>query len=85
MLFDGIEPGDIVQGQLGVCYCLATVSVYASDPEKVVDIFPFYDLKLGFYVLRFYTHGKPNYVVIDDYFPCDSNENAPLFTKPMGN
>jgi hypothetical protein len=35
-LFDGIDPNDIKQGQLGVCYCLATVSIYARNPQKIV-------------------------------------------------
>jgi calpain-15 len=84
-LFNGIDPNDIKQGQLGVCYCLATISEYARTPKKIVDIFAYYDLELGFYVLRFYTDGKPNYIVVDDYFPCSSVSQQPLFSKPIGN
>lgn len=32
-LFDGIEPSDVKQGLLGVCYCLATISALAQDPS----------------------------------------------------
>lgn len=84
-LFDGIDPNDVKQGQLSVCYCLATISEYARKPENILNIFIFYDLKIGFYVLKFYTNGKVNYVVVDDYFPCNSISKQPLFSKPIGN
>ncbi len=32
-LFDGIHPNDVKQGLLSVCYCLATISNLACDPE----------------------------------------------------
>jgi hypothetical protein len=84
-LFDGIDPDDIKQGQLGVCYCLAVISAMARNPENIKMIFQFYDLEIGFYVLRFYTNGKIYYVVLDDYFPCNSSSKQPLFSKPIGN
>lgn len=83
-LFDGIHPNDAKQGLLGVCYCLATISNLACYPEEIIEIFPFFDLSIGFYVLRFYTGGKPNYVVVDDYFPCNGSSQQPLFSKPIG-
>ena len=83
-LFDGIHPNDAKQGLLGVCYCLATISTLAYDPEEIKLIFPFHDVSLGFYVLRFYTGGKPNYVVVDDFFPCNASSFQPLFSKPIG-
>ncbi|CAM6005459.1 unnamed protein product [Sphagnum balticum] len=84
-LFEGIDPNDVKQGQLGICYCLATISEMARSPELIKAIFPFHDLKIGFYVLRFYTNGVLNYVVVDDYFPCNKNSREPLFSKPIGN
>lgn len=48
-------------------------------------MFPFADVTLGFYVLRFYTNGRLNYVVVDDYFPCHKSSKQPLFSKPIGN
>lgn len=83
-LFDGIDSNDVKQGLLGVCYCLATIANLAQDPYEIVKIFPFYDLNLGFYVLRFYTGGKPTFVVVDDYFPCNNSSLQPLFSKPIG-
>ena len=40
---------------------------------------------MGFYVLRFYIGGKPTFVVLDDYIPCNSSSLQPLFSKPIGN
>jgi len=57
----------------------------ARDPENIKDIFIFYDLAIGFYVLKFFTNGRINYVVLDDYFPCNSSTKQPLFSKPIGN
>jgi hypothetical protein len=34
-LFDGIDPNDIKQGSLGVCYMLATLSSLASNPKNI--------------------------------------------------
>jgi hypothetical protein len=34
-LFNGIEPNDIKQGSLGVCYMLATLSVLAEIPQHI--------------------------------------------------
>jgi hypothetical protein len=48
-------------------------------------MFPFWDSKLGFYVIRFYSNGKVNFVVVDDYFPCHKSSCQPLFSKPIGN
>lgn len=83
-LFDGIDPDDIKQGSLGVCYMLATVSALASNPQNIHRIFVFSDLKIGFYVLRLYVNGVPKYFVVDDQIPCCKTTKSPLFTKPIG-
>jgi hypothetical protein len=47
-------------------------------------MFPFYDLNLGFYVIKFYTNGKLTYTVVDDFIPCNKKSKEPLFSKPIG-
>jgi hypothetical protein len=42
-------------------------------------------LKLGFYVLKFFIHGKPKYITLDDLIPCNKNSKIPIFSKPIGN
>ena len=56
-LFDGIDPNDIKQGSLNVCYMLATLATLAQEPQKIKDLFVFYDKVIGFYVLRLLIHG----------------------------
>jgi hypothetical protein len=43
-LFDGIDPDDIKQGSLGVCYMLATLSALAANPKNILNIFVFSDV-----------------------------------------
>jgi hypothetical protein len=56
-LFDGIDPSDIKQGSLGVCYMLATLATLAQSPQRIKDLFVFYDKALGFYVIKLLIHG----------------------------
>lgn len=64
---------------------LAAISSLAVKPANIEKLFVFSDLKLGFYVLRFYIHGVPTFFTIDDLIPCDKNSNFPIFTQPVGN
>lgn len=83
-LFDGIDPDDIKQGSLGVCYMLATLSALAAHPKNILNIFIFSDIEVGFYVLRLYVNGIPKYLVVDDLIPCSKITKSPLFTQPIG-
>lgn len=84
-LFDGIDPNDVKQGSLGVCYMLATISSLAANPKNIERIFIFNDTTVGFYILEFYINGKPKLVIVDDQIPCNKTTKSPLFTKPIGN
>ncbi len=84
-LFDGIDPNDIKQGQLGVCYYLATISLLARNPENIQKLFVFQDKKLGFFVLNMYINGVLKNIPVDDSIPCNKSSKTPLFTKPVGN
>ena len=83
-LFDGIDPSGIKQGQLGASM-LATISALASDPKNIERLFVLYDLEVGFYVLKFYKNGKPEYLVIDDKIPCHMNISIPFFLRSSRN
>mmetsp|Transcript_34889 Transcript_34889/g.31411 ORF Transcript_34889/g.31411 Transcript_34889/m.31411 type:complete len:238 (-) Transcript_34889:869-1582(-) len=84
-LFDGIDPNDISQGCLGVCYFLATLSATAEFPARLIRCFitrvanPY-----GIYSVRFFVKGIPTEVIVDDYVPCYENSHEPLFSKPKG-
>lgn len=84
-MFDGIDPNDIKQGSLGVCYMLASISALAETPKKIEEMFVFHDTSIGFYILRFYVNGIPKLVVVDDLIPCNKTTKSPYFTKPIGN
>ena len=70
---------------MGVCYCLATIAELARFPSRILSIFAFYDLEIGFYVLKFHKNAKVSYMVVDDFFPCNPSSRQPLFSKPIGN
>lgn len=73
------------QGELGVCYMLATIASLANNPTYIEKMFVFSDTKLGFYVIKLYINGKPKFFVIDDQIPCSNSTNFPVFTQPVGN
>lgn len=64
---------------------LATISAIAQVPKNIEKMFIVYDAEIGFYVFKFYIHGVPTFIAIDDYIPCDSNTYFPVFTQPAGN
>jgi hypothetical protein len=64
---------------------LATISSLAETPAYIEKMFVFSDLSLGFYVIKLFINGKPKFMVIDDYIPCDKSTNFPVFTQPVGN
>jgi len=90
-LFDSIDPDDIKQGTLGVCYFLSAVSAMAEYPSRILKMFiNKKGNKYGVYGVKFYVMGIPTEIVVDDYIPCapDENENnqmLPLFCRPKGN
>lgn len=87
-MFDGIEPADIAQGELGDCYFLGALSSLAEHPERVRSLFVTTEVNpAGRYVLRFHKNGKPLEVVVDDQFPClpDAKGGGPAFSRAKGN
>lgn len=63
---------------------LAAVSSMAQYPDRIESLFVYADTNIGFYVLKLYKDGIPQFIVVDDLIPCDVNSNAPIFTKPAG-
>ena len=86
-LFDSINPNDISQGLLGVCYLLSSLSAMAEYPSRLGDIYLNDNSnKYGAYAMKIYVAGVPQEVIVDDYFPCygDRKTPTPLFSKPKG-
>ena len=84
-LFDNIDPDDIKQGSLAICYFLSVLAGLAEFPQRVKNIFVNSELNtLGIYIAKFYFNGIPQHIVIDDYFPCNGDKRDPIFSKPNG-
>jgi len=89
-LFDTIDPDDIEQGLLGVCYFLAAISAVAEFPSRVQRLFLNSRAnQKGVYGLQFYSQGVPVEITVDDYIPCaiqgPNNTLKPIFSRPRGN
>jgi hypothetical protein len=82
-LFDGIDPSDIAQGQLGDCWLLAALATLAEKPQYIQNCFVTRSFNpRGQYVVRLYDKKAAKYVnvTIDDYIPCDA-QGCPLYTQ----
>lgn len=94
VLWDSIEPNDLMQSNVGDCWLLAALSSMAVYPEQIMKLFTTGDqIQLdGKYVIRLYQvcAGEWKDIVVDDYFPCKPRkwyvQNAePLCTNPNQN
>ena len=69
----GIEPNDILQGALGDCYFLSSVSCLSEMPHMVKRLFLTRKVnKEGVYGVFLCDTGDWRLVIVDDYFPCVS-------------
>ena len=86
MVFDGIDPTDIVQGKIADCYFLAALAGLAEDePEKIKyalgerirDNFLVQKAnKAGCYAIKMTVDGEDLVVVVDDWFPFYVNKEG---------
>ena len=76
-------PNDIKQGKCGDCYYLSTLSSLAEYPERVKKIFLTSEANsAGCYAVSIYVNGEKRTVVVDDYFPYDTNTERWAFSRP---
>ena len=74
VLFEGgVSPSDVKQGAIGDCYFLSAISVLGE--KRIKDIFVDYTLQYGAFLLKFYKYSDPVYVIVDDYFPVNSEDH----------
>ena len=79
LVFDGIDPTDIVQGRLANCYFLAALAGLAEDEpakahlklgERIRDNYLTQTTnKAGCYAISMCVDGEPLTIVVDDWFP----------------
>ena len=73
-VFDTMDSGDILQGQLGDCYFLAAISSIAEKPERLKRLFlSKKNHGNGIYALAMCINGVWEEVIMDDFAPCLKN------------
>lgn len=83
-MFLNIDPQDIRQGFLGVCYFLCSISLLAEKKQMVRDCFNTKEVNAqGLYSVNFFVMGSRHEVLLDDQFPT-VNHGHPLFSRPVG-
>ena len=76
-------PNDIKQGKCGDCYYLSTLSSLAEYPDRIKKIFLTREANsAGCYAVSIYVNGEKRTVVVDDYFPYDTNTERWAFSRP---
>ena len=60
---------DVIQGELGDCYFLSTLSALAENSKNITNIVHNTKVSDGNFEATIYIHGEPVKVVIDDSFP----------------
>jgi hypothetical protein len=80
---DYIKPGDIVQGALGNCWWLSSVTALAEIPGRVEDVF--YNKEksaVGAYAVKLWALNVPITIMVDDRLPMRDIGNGvhnPMF------
>ena len=62
-------PQDVIQGELGDCYFLSTLSTLAENPKNITNIIHNSKVSDGNFGATIYIHGEPIKIVVDDSFP----------------
>lgn len=82
-MYGDLGPNDIKQGRCGDCYFLASLSALAEYPERIKRIFLTQTInEAGCYAVQLYINGERRTVVVDDYFPYDSETETWAFSQP---
>jgi hypothetical protein len=67
---DGVEAGDVIQGQLGDCWFLGALSVVAEREKLFFNLFNTTEANaFGVYSCRFFHNGAWEDVIVDDHVP----------------
>lgn len=87
VVYDKINPEDIIQGRLGDCYFLAACSAIAIHPKRLERIFisgKHYNPR-GLYAVAICINGIWEEIILDDYFPCSPDSQRPAFSYSKNN
>lgn len=80
-----IKPNDIRQGKIEDSYLMSSLAILAEKPERVREIFC-HQIKntYGAYCITLFCGGERADVLVDEFFPCDSLTQKPLFSHCNG-
>eukprot|EP00501_MAST-03F_sp_TOSAG23-6_P001186 GSMAST32.ASY1.ANO1.1230.1 assembled CDS len=85
LFFQGTEAGDVIQGELGDCYLLGSLSVVAMHPQDIIEHLFLDDVDVfedtGKCTMRFYKNGSWISVIIDTLIPCSVTTRLPIFAR----
>lgn len=82
VVYDGLSPGDIIQGQLGDCYFLAAISAIAEHPDRLKRLFlTSQNENNGLFAVALCLNGVWEEVILDDYAPCTSGGSLAFNTS----
>ena len=82
-VFNDISPNDILQGKLGDCYYLSTLSAIAEFPKRIERLFDTQEYQpSGCYTVNIYEMGVETDFIVDDYFPCSVEDGSIAFSGP---
>jgi len=70
LFVDGVEAGDVIQGQLGDCWFLGALAVVATRIDLIKRVVVAYQPNYGFVRFKFYKNGEWHVITIDDQIPC---------------
>eukprot|EP00913_Durusdinium_trenchii_P035524 g33244.t1 len=88
-LFDEVRPQDVLQGSLGDCWLMSSLSCLGSHPQKLKSLFSSKHLtEDGKYSIWLFDIEKSEWtsVAIDEFLPCNVRYGVPRaeFSKPLG-
>eukprot|EP01107_Rhizomastix_libera_P015849 TRINITY_DN6229_c0_g1_i1.p1 TRINITY_DN6229_c0_g1~~TRINITY_DN6229_c0_g1_i1.p1 ORF type:complete len:679 (+),score=229.91 TRINITY_DN6229_c0_g1_i1:20-2056(+) len=79
---NAIRPNDIIQGGLGDCYFLSSLSCIAEFPQRIATMFrKNKENKWGVYCVTIHIDGEETDIIVDDAFPCSVETKQLLFSK----
>ena len=83
MFYDGIAPDDIVQGGLGDCWFLSTISCIAREPQLIERLFTTkHPNAAGVFEVNLCVGGEFVKIAIDDHFPVNAS-NKPIYVSSV--
>ena len=70
-LFMGIDVDDVVQGELGDCYFISSITGVSEVPKRITKLFVVdKENEYGCYAVKLYICGSLQTIILDDYFPA---------------